>query len=142
MSRSGYSDDLDYSEWQAIMYRGAVESARRGKRGQAFFKDLLAALDAMPEKRLVAEELETKDGQVCAIGALGKVRGVDMSKIDPEDPAQVSNAFNIAMSLVREIVYMNDEGTYRPETPEERFIRMRNWIAKQIKNEQTTPAAK
>jgi hypothetical protein len=46
MSRSGYSDD--HSEWDLIRWRGAVASAIRGKRGQAFLRELLVALDAMP----------------------------------------------------------------------------------------------
>lgn len=32
MSRCGYSDD--YDQWALIRWRGAVESAIRGKRGQ------------------------------------------------------------------------------------------------------------
>jgi len=47
MSRSGYSDDCD-DQWSLICWRGAVKSAIRGKRGQAFLKEMLAALDALP----------------------------------------------------------------------------------------------
>jgi hypothetical protein len=37
MSRSGYSDDYgDDEPWQLIMWRGAVASAFRGRRGQPF----------------------------------------------------------------------------------------------------------
>jgi len=104
MSRSGYSDDCD----GLGLYRGAVESALRGKRGQVLLKELLAALDAMPDKRLVANELEA-DGQFCALGVVGKCRGIDMTKLDPDDSRQVSRVFNIAESMAREIVYINDE---------------------------------
>ena len=48
MSRSGYSDDID-DNWAHIMWRGRVASSIRGKRGQAMLRELLAALDAMPE---------------------------------------------------------------------------------------------
>src|SRR6185295_11408998 len=82
LSRSGYSDDGE--RWDLIRYRGAVASAIRGARGQTFLKEILAALDAMPEKKLIANELE-EDGQVCALGALGKARGLDMAGIDPEN---------------------------------------------------------
>ena len=71
MSRSGYSDDFD-DNGQLACYRGVIASATRGKRGQKFFRDLVMALDAMPIKRLVNNELETTDGEVCALGALGK----------------------------------------------------------------------
>jgi hypothetical protein len=83
VSRSGYSDDMD-DQWQFIRWRGTVKSAIRGKRGQAFLREMLVAMDAMPEKRLVASELEA-EGQVCAIGSVGRARGIDMSKLDPED---------------------------------------------------------
>lgn len=137
MSRSGYSDDTD--QWDLIRWRGAVTSAIRGKRGQQFFRDLLAALDAMPEKRLIADELETPEGNVCAIGALGKARGVDMREIDPENYDRVANVFGIAAPLAQEVVYMNDEGGSWKETPEQRFYRVRGWVARQIK---TVPTPK
>ena len=69
MSRSGYSDECD--GWDLIRWRGAVASAIRGQRGQAFLREMLSALDAMPEKRLISEELE-RDGEVCAMGAVGQ----------------------------------------------------------------------
>ena len=90
MSRSGYIDDFE-DNWQLIKWRGQVASASRGKRGQQFFRDLLAAMDAMPEKRLITHELE-EDGEVCAIGALCRARGVDMATIDPEEPEEVASA--------------------------------------------------
>lgn len=144
MTRSGYSDDCD-NDWQFVMWRGAVKSAIKGKRGQAFFKEMLAALDALPVKRLVKDELQAPDlitcshwgmfetQSVCAIGAVGRARGVDMNKIDPDDPPQVAGAFGIAQAMAQEIVYINDEwGSYR-ETPEARFVRVREWVARQIR---------
>ena len=135
MSRSGYSDDLD--SWDLVRWRGAVASAIRGKRGQALLRDLAAALDAMPEKRLIARQLE-EDGEVCALGALGRVRGIDMSKIDPEERDQVAKAFDIAEALAAEIVYHNDEcgwTGYPGETPENRWVRMRAWVAEKLAKE-------
>lgn len=141
MSRSGYTDDID-DDLAAGRWRGQVASAIRGKRGQALLVDLLATLDAMPEKALVPHELETKDGEVCALGALGKVRGIDMSKLDPEEPEQVAAAFGIAPQLAQEIVYMNDEyldsawndatKRYDDIAPELRWTRMRAWVASKI----------
>lgn len=130
MSRSGYSDDAE-NLW---IWRGAVASAFRGRRGQAFLREMLAALDALPEKRLVDSELEAH-GEVCALGAVGKARGLDMSKIDPEDSQSVAGKFNVAHAMACEIMWENDEavGYWRNETPEQRFIRMRAWIASEIK---------
>jgi len=130
MSRSGYSDDCE--NWELIKYRGMVASACRGKRGQAFFKELLAALDSMSEKKLIAEELEV-EGQVCALGALGKSKGLDMTKFDPYDSDTVAKTFNIADCLAREVAYENDNGSWsRHHTPEQRWQRMRDWVINNI----------
>lgn len=136
MSRSGYTDDCD-DNWQLIKHRGAVASAIRGKRGQAMLRDLLAALDALPEPKLIDGDLIREDGAVCALGALGKARGIEMSGLDPEDSDTVAATFNVATALACEIVYQNDEwGSYRKEeSPETRFTRMRAWIASKIKPE-------
>jgi len=145
MSRSGYTDDCD-EQWQYALWRGTVASSLRSKRGQAFLKEMLAALDAMPVKRLIARELEGTDhvsfshwgmietDAVCAIGSVGRARGMDMSSIDPDDPETVSGKFNIGRPMACEIVYLNDEW-YRRETPEARFTRMREWVVSQIKPE-------
>lgn len=130
MSRSGYSEDWDDNTgW---LYRGAVKRALQGRRGQAFLKEMLTALDALPVKELVAWELE-KDGSVCAIGAVGKARGIDMAKLNPEDADTVSGTFGIAPAMAREIAYENDEANYKPETPAERYQRVRLWIESEIK---------
>jgi len=54
MARHGLvssSDDYDSNNWDYICWRGAVASALRGKRGQSFLRDLLAAVDARLGKR-------------------------------------------------------------------------------------------
>lgn len=131
MSRAGYDDDCGGDPRDFAMWRGQVASAIRGKRGQAFLRELVAALDAMPEKRLIAEELE-KGGEVCAIGAVGKARGVAMGELDPDEPGKIAATFGIADPLVREIEYMNDEAGSFKETPEGRWARMRAWVERQI----------
>lgn len=137
MSRSGYTDDLD--NWPLIQWRGRVASSIRGKRGQAMLRELLAALDAMPDKRLIDEELVNTEGEVCALGALGKARGIDMAQLDSEDYERVAQAFGVAEPLIQEIEYMNDE--YNESrydvtmTPEKRWQKMREWVASLIKPE-------
>jgi len=138
MSRSGYSDDCD-NDWQWIQWRGRVASAMRGKRGQAFLQEMLEAMASLPVRRLIANDLESADRvsfshwglieteSVCAIGAVGKARGIDMTGLDPEDYDSVATKFDIPTVLAQEIVWMNDEASWR-ETPEERFQRMRAWI--------------
>lgn len=133
MSRSGYTDDMD-DQWAHIMWRGAVKSAIRGKRGQALLKEMLAAFDGLVEHRLIAKELEA-GGAVCALGAVGRARGLDMHAIDPEDYDTVAGRFGIATALAQEIMYMNDDGGFYGETPEARYARMRQWVEGQIKKE-------
>lgn len=141
MSRSGYSDGLDSRELN--MWRGAVRRATTGKRGQAFFRELVDALDAMPEKRLVAGELQTKEGETCALGSLAKQKGVALLPLNTYDYDKLADTFDIARALAQETMYENDEGgPYRrePETPEERWIRVRAWAAKQIRVTPASPA--
>lgn len=138
MSRSNYTDDPE----NLAMWRGQVASAIRGKRGQKLLTELAEAMDAMPAKELIANELE-QDGAYCALGVVGAKRGVHLAEIDPDDPAQVSRAFDIAEQLAQEIVYINDECghnhkriagkmVYSPETPAERWTRVRAWVENQI----------
>lgn len=129
MSRSNYSEDCD-SEWDAIRWRGAVVSAIKGARGQAFLREAIAAMDAMPEKRLIAHELEAA-GSVCTIGAVGAKRGTPMKEIDPEDYRAIARAFGIAPALAQEIMFWNDEAVWN-ETPEVRFSRMRRWLTDRL----------
>lgn len=107
MSRSGYSDDDD-DPLALGRYRAQVMSAIRGKRGQALLRELLAALDAMPNKRLVAGELEA-DGQFCALGVVGQARGLNLAAIDSYDVESLGPKFNIAEQLAREIMWVNDD---------------------------------
>jgi len=135
MGRSGYSDDC--IGWDLIMWRGAVASAIRGKKGQAFLKEMLLSLDAMPEKKLIVDELVTKTGEVCAIGSVAVTRNVNVSEVDTYDSHRIADIFGIANALVKEIEFINDEGQYwGRETPEHRFERVRSWVMSQIKKEE------
>jgi hypothetical protein len=132
MSRSNYSDDVE-NNWGLICWRGAVNSAIRGKRGQALIRELIAGMDAMPVKELIADELEVS-GQFCALGVVGRARGIDMTGIDPEDSRIVAKTFDIAEPMAREIVYINDEcGWGSGETPSARWERVRKWAESQLK---------
>lgn len=131
MSRSGYSDDGNFAMW-----RGQVASALRGQRGQAFLRELIAALDALPAKKLCAHELQQDDGSVCALGSVGLKRGIEMGALDPYDYDTLAGTFGVAHQLIQEIEYINDEeGQWsREDTPEKRWQRVRNWAEKNIKS--------
>ena len=128
MSRSGYTDDCEHLN----LYRGSVERAIRGKRGQAFLKEMAEAMDAMPEKVLIADEIVTAEGDVCGIGSVAVARGMDVSHLDPQDPHGIAKAFGIAYAMAAEIEYMNDEWGSPAETPEHRWTRMRKWVSENI----------
>ena len=132
MSRSGYTDDCD----NLALWRGAVVAAAKGKRGQKLLRELAEALDAMPVKELVAEELQAGDSY-CALGVVGAKRGVDLASIDTLDPDQLSKAFDIAPCLAQEIEFINDDDfSYRSqtETPADRWQRVRKWVQAVIDN--------
>ena len=145
MSRSGYCDDYDDDPLVLGRWRAQVASAVRGKRGQAFMRDLIAALDALPDKRLIPHELNTNTPEtlyagvqcgVCALGSVGVKRGVNLDVLDPYDHETLSGVFGIASQLVQEIEYMNDEGEWR-DTPERRWQRMRAWAVSNLKTPPT-----
>lgn len=165
MSRSGYSDDYGDDDPLALgRYRAQVASAIRGKRGQALLRELLTALDSMPDKQLVAGELEVA-GQFCALGVVGQARGLDLEVIDTYDVESLGLKFNIAEQLAREIMWVNDDfvsesrrvefevcGPVRPNYPDygrhqqraivpnefagaERWRDVREWVEKHIAKE-------
>lgn len=129
-----------------------VQRAIRGKRGQAFLRELAGTLDAMPDKRLVHGSFAGSG--VCTLGAVGQERGLDMSDLeriaeaisndgyDYDEPGHpvidlndaAAAAFGLARSMVAEIMWLNDAGGKTDEAPEERWRRMRWWVAGQIKD--------
>lgn len=133
MSRSGYSEDL--TSWELICWRGAVTKAIKGKRGQILLKELLAYLDGMETKELIANNLQV-EGQYCALGCVGSVRGLDMSIMDVEDYTAIAGMFNIAESLAREIMFVNDEladmYTMQGDDNKIRYKTVRNWVVANI----------
>ena len=140
MSRSGYSDDCD--GWALIRWRGAVKSAIKGKRGQAFLREVLATLDAMPVKSLAAHSLQDQaSGEFCTLGAVGAARSLDMKPLEDADREDIAKAFGISEALAAEIMFENDEDfvwrSRDEHSGEARWNRMRAWIESQI--ERATP---
>lgn len=145
MSRSGYADDIDdvlaFGRW-----RGMVASSIKGKRGQNLLKDLLVALDEMPDKKLHSGSFKTEAGEFCTLGVLGNKRGVKMDDLvyrDSDycgyysnfcDTKLVGERFGISAPMAAEIMYMNDEWN-DDCSPELRWQKMRDWIVKNIKEE-------
>lgn len=138
MSRSGYSDDYDFNLLN--LYRGTVHRAINGKRGQVFLKNMLKTLDQMPVKKLAAE-VWIEQENACALGVVMQAAGHadKLEGLDPTDDygAEIaSKMLDIAPSLARELVFINDDGNYmkiEPETDENRWTRVRHWVQENIK---------
>ena len=133
MNRSNYIDDCDLDPLDLGRWRGQVAATIRGRRGQAFLRELAAAMDAMPEKVLIANELVDKEGDCCSIGVVCKARGIDVSEIDIECPNSVGEAVGISHQLAAEIEHLKD--FWPDETPERRWQRMREWVDRHIAKE-------
>jgi hypothetical protein len=137
MSRHGMNDAsdiedvLEYGRW-----RGAVASTIRGKHGQAFLREMLAALDSIESQRLIGESLENEHGEVCGLGAVGRARGLDLQSVDYEDPAAVARFFGINEKLAQEIMWVNDEHVQRNSAPAmaERYQAVRSWVLDHIRS--------
>ncbi len=131
MSRSGYWDDCE-DELAIGRWRGAVASAIRGKRGQRLLKDLAEAMDEMPEKKLITQDLKNPIGY-CTLGVICEKRKIaSYDSWESDDTQSLADALDIAEPLVQEIVYLNDEYT-EDETPEQRWVSMRAWVDRKLK---------
>ncbi len=65
--------NTDYDEYDPLAsgrWEGNVRRAIKGRKGQAALRDLRDALLTMPERRLIAGEFATPDGEVCTVGCL------------------------------------------------------------------------
>jgi hypothetical protein len=133
VSRHGYTEDCDET-WDHIRWRGAVAAAIKGKRGQAFLLEMFRAMEELPVKKLVTDMLqdEYEDAAVCALGSVGRARGMNMEGIDIDDYEEIAAAFGIPNALAQEIMWENDEGPWH-ETAEKRFHRLRKWIIGNLK---------
>lgn len=129
---------------QAELWAANVERSLKGKRGQASLRELETALLALPEKQLIADDLQDATGRNCALAALAKLKGVDIPKLaEPEDEydeiavhdqmVSLGERLGVPRLVATEIVYRNDDD-WRPkrETPEERYQRMLRWTQRQL----------
>lgn len=144
MGRHGLCDEGDSEDILAYgRWRGAVASAIRGRRGQSFLRELLTAIDAIESQRLIGEALENDHGEVCALGAVGRARGLDLQSVDYESPEAVAKFFGVNEKLAQEIMWVNDEWARRNNVPamEERYQLVRRWLLENIRSKgQLVPA--
>ena len=128
MSRSGYEacDEDEADEW----HRRLMDTIASPE-GQTFLRELAAALDALPDKALIADELIDEAGDCCAIGAVCKSRGIEQ-ELD-NDTEFVAELLGAPHLLVAEIIDQNDG--YRIDAPDTRWQRMRRWVDKRIRKD-------
>lgn len=129
--RISYSEDENFPG-QFELWQANCERSLRGKHGQEELKELRAALLAMPDKRLIYGLLEA-DGEVCAIGAYARHKGLDLSKYDPEDATdEVGIEAGMPTLVAWKVVEMNDMELSHL-SPEVRYERMLKWIESKIR---------
>ena len=134
MNRSGYaeSDDDDVGDADAAEWHRKVVAAMHSTEGQAFLREMAAALDALPGKWLIDGSLVNDDGDCCAIGAVCRARGIATAGMDDDGINCTAERLGVPWPLAAEIAYVNDG--YR-ETPEARWQRMRRWVDRHIAQE-------
>jgi hypothetical protein len=131
MGRISYSDDEDYPG-QFELWQANCERSLRGAKGQQELAQLRAALLALPEKRLIHELLEDEEGGVCAIGAYGKHKGLDLSRFEVDsDTDQVGIAGGMPDLVAWKVVEMNDM-EFDHLTPEQRYEKMLAWVESKL----------
>jgi hypothetical protein len=131
MSRISYSEDEDYPGqfelWQANCMRSI-----HGNKGKEELRILREALLALPQKRLTYGALVEPDGEVCAIGAYARHKGIDLSQFDPEDASDEAGvAAGMPAMAAWKIVEMNDF-EFAHLTPERRYSKMLEWVEQQL----------
>lgn len=131
MSRSGYSYDCE----DLNLWRGAVNRALGGKRGQAFLREMLRDLDNLDDPSLAAGVFEIEEGDACGLGVVGRARGLDMFGFDNSDPGEIGYSFGVARAMAAELMFVNDEQNLRPETNRARFERVRRWVVSEIRGD-------
>src|SRR5271169_5049168 len=96
--------EIKYELWRANLRR-----TMQSERGQAFLQELLEALDALPQKRLIQGAMQ-QGREVCALGAVGLKRRINLGGLDSRNHDELAAAFGISSMLVQEIAYWNDQG--------------------------------
>lgn len=143
MSRSGFyeMDDWDQESILAMgRNAGRIASATRGRRGQAFLKTALKALDQMEDKRLAGNTFGVgDDGCMCLMTSIatetghGSVLSVGRDSDDDEICADMAAEFDVSEVLVRDLVWDNDANA--PRDPAKRWQWMRDRIESKIAKE-------
>lgn len=129
--RISYSDEENWPG-QFELWQANCSRSLRGRSGQEELRQLRDALLALSDKRLIHGSLVDADGEVCAIGAYAKHKGLDLQDFDPEDETdEVGIRAGMPSLVAWKVVEMNDM-QFDHLTPEERYKRMLGWVEAQL----------
>ena len=130
--RINYSDEEDWPG-QFELWQGNCERSLRGRQGQQELKELKAALLALPDKSLLYKTLYDEEGGVCAVGAYGRHKGLDLTKFDVDSETdEVGIEAGMPKLVAWKVVEMNDILFDRTFTPEQRYEGMLAWVESKI----------
>jgi len=131
--RLNYSEEENYPG-QFELWQANCERSLKGRKGQTALRELETALLALSSKRLIAQELQNAEGDVCAIGALAKYRGREEKDFiaDPEyEMQEVGVELGMPRLVAWKVVEVNDL-EYAHLSPEARYMRVTEWIQRQL----------
>lgn len=137
MSRIDIDEEGDAEEdfpGQAAFYHANTARSLQGKKGQASLRELEQALLALPEKRLVSGEFETPEGEVCAIGALKRFKGVEHVEHDPSTDMDLVGEELGMPRLVAWMVVARNDHSFEDLNDDERYRAMLGWVRHQLRS--------
>ena len=167
MSRFDSYDDNDGESYPAHWWQNDLRRALTSKRGQRILRDIEAALLALPEHKLIADQIidvvdwdENGDPVetprffgVCAVGAYAvhrkMVEGTPWNEavlelgeeypveVDCFETQQLGQSLGLARTVAWQLAYLNDE-RFASCTPEERHAGVLYWVRGQIKPVEVT----
>ena len=129
--RLNYSDNEEYPG-QFALWQANCQRSLRGRRGQASLRALKAALLALPEKRLIAHEIQDDTGAVCAVGALAKQQQRNLVTSDPDETVKLGEQCGLPHLVAWKVVEENDI-TLDAVTAEQRYDQMLRWIEEHLR---------
>lgn len=93
------------------LYWPNLRRACRSKRGQRVLREVVEALLALPQRRLIANAIKEPSGEVCAVGAVAQYKGVDLGEYregDQEDTIQIGESIGMGRMIPWHLGFMND----------------------------------
>jgi len=111
----------------------SLERSINSKRGQAFLRELILALNALPEKILIYGDFENSDGY-CVMGACLKYRNLNVREIDDSNEG-LGSIFNIHTEFIEKVIDVNDSPRII-ETQTKRWHRVRDWAVSNLKTKE------